>query len=420
MANIDNTLMYKTLFKLLSHDTRNTFVKLNALVGDLENSPVKDMITDSIQELYDLIAASSGFIDGKKRIMSLHDIISDLSLTEDKVCLTSHHRIKFDHDPKIYLFVEVSELFNHAILNIIENALKYSPEEEIVEVSILRDVNTISVYIRDRGIGVEPEIRGKIFEQGYRSRSALSYNGTGIGLWITKNIITRDSGTIEVYDNKGGGTVFKVTVPIFFTDNLEESMNIIVNNYISDPETLTKNLNSIKTLIDMHKPPKEYHYDSMIFANLLNYVRKEKRNKTQSHFKDRLLEIKTRNPSGKTVVIVDDSTYVHYYLGSFFCDLGYRVLDFAFNGEEGYNLYETYKPDLITLDVTMPVMSGIEACEKIITFDSSAKILFLSGLGNHKGLIESINNHMAGKPYGILAKPFDLDTLEKSLKDIRF
>lgn len=419
MIKIDNTLMYKTLFKLLSHDTRNTFVKLNALVGELESTPVKDMITDSIQELYDLIAASSGFIDGKKRILSLYEIISELSLTSDKVCLTSHHRIRFQHDPKIFLFAEVSEIFNHAILNIIENALKYSPEEEMVEVSILRDINTISIYVRDRGIGIEPEIRERIFEQGYRSRNALAYEGTGLGLWITKNIITRDSGTIEVYDNKGGGTVFKVTVPIFFTDNLEESLEIIINNYISEPEELDKSLNSVKTLVDMHNPPKEYHYDSLIFANLLNYLRKEKRNRTNSHFKDRLLEIKTRNPSGKTVVIVDDSTYVHYYLGSFFCDLGYRVLDFAYNGEEGYNLYETHKPDLITLDVTMPIMSGIEACEKIIEFDSEAKILFLSGLGNHKGLIANIDSHMKGKTYGILAKPFDEESLKHSLKQIK-
>lgn len=419
MIDLDNTLMFKTLFKLLDHDTRNTFVKLNALVSDLEDSPVKDMISDSVQELSDIIASSSGFIDGKKRILSMYDIVSDLTLTEDKITLTNHHRIKFSFEPKIYLFVEVSELFNHAILNIIENALKYSPEDEIVEVDIKREENYIVIYVKDQGIGIDPHDQKYIFNQGYRAKNAIKFDGTGVGLWITKNIINRDSGSIEVYSNGEKGSVFKVMVPIFFTNSLEESMDILIFNYIDDHTELEKCMESVKTLVDMHNPPPEYHYDSLIFANLLNYLRKEKRNKTESHFKEKLLEIKSRNPQGKKVIIVDDSTYVHYYLGTFFSRLGYCVVDFAFNGLEGLNLYETYKPDLITLDITMPVMSGLEASEKIMDIDPHAKMLFLSGLGDHKGLHKVIENRLGKHNYGILAKPFTIDDLKDSLGKIK-
>ncbi len=420
MIDVDNTLMFKTLFKLLNHDTRNTFVKLNALVSDLDDSPVKDMIGDSVQELFDLIASSAGFIDGKKRIMSLYDIVSELSLTCDKVTLTNHHRIKFSHDPKVYLFVEVSELFNHAILNIIENALKYSPDNTFVEVEIRRETNFIAIYVKDRGIGINTDDTDSIFTQGYRAKNAQDFEGTGTGLWITKNIIQKNSGTIEVYKNEDKGSVFKIMVPIFITESIEESMDIVIYNYVEDPVELEECLNSVKTLIDLHNPPAEYHYDSLIFANLLNYVRKEKRNKTDSHFKDRLLEIKSRNPDGKTVVIVDDSTYVHYYLGSFFSDLGYRVVDFAYNGQEGFNLYETFKPDIISLDITMPVMSGLEASEKILEFDSGANLLFLSGLGNHKGLHKVIDKKLKGRDFGILTKPFSIDELETALLKFKF
>lgn len=420
MNNIDSTIMYKTLFKLLTHDTRNTFVKLNALIGDLEGGAIKDMIFDSVQELYELIASSSGFIDGKKRIMSLYDIISDLSLTEDKVTLTNHKRVKFTHDPKIYLFIEVSELFHHAILNIIENALKYSPDSEIVEVTITRRENIISITVKDSGIGIEASDLDKIFDQGYRAECAKEYNGTGTGLWITKNIIKKDGGSISVESSCETGSIFTIEIPVFFTSSLEESMDIIIDNYINDPVELGKSLKSVQTLINMHNPPKEYHYDSMVFANLLNYVRKEKRNKNQSHFKDKLLEIKSKNPEGKTVIIVDDSAYVHYYLGSFFCDLGYRVLDYGFNGEEGCNLYETHKPDLITLDITMPVMSGIEAGDKILNMDKDANIMFLSGLGSHSGLVSSINSRLKGKDFSILTKPFTKEKLEESLGSFSF
>ncbi|MGL1894436.1 MAG: ATP-binding protein [Spirochaetaceae bacterium] len=420
MIDIENKLMYKTLFKLLDHDTRNTFVKLNALVSDLNQSPVKDMISDSIQELSELIVASSGFIDGKKRVMSVYDIVSELSLTSDKITLTNHNRINFTHDPKIYLFVEVSELFNHAIINLIENALKYSDESTKVDVSIIREVNNIIISIKDRGIGILEEDREHIFEQGFRAQSAAGYEGTGIGLWITKNIVLKDYGTLEVLDREGSGSEFIITVPIFFTDSLEESMEVVINNYIDNPKELKDCMSSIKTLIDLHNPPDEYHYDSLVFANLLNYVRKEKRNKTDSHFKDRLEEIKSRNPDGKTVLIVDDSTYVHYYLGSFFSDLGFRVLDYAYNGKEGFNLYETFKPDLVSLDITMPVMSGLEASEKILEFDPKANLLFLSGLGSHKGLIKVIKERLNDNKFGMLAKPFNIDELKDSLTIFNF
>lgn len=420
MIEEDNTLMFKTLFKLLNHDTRNTFVKLNALVNDLEESPVKEMINDSVQELNDLIVSSAGFIDGKKRIVSLYDIVSELSLTSDKITLTNHNRINFIHDPKIYLFVEVTELFNHAILNIIENSLKYSPVDQNVDVEIRREANFVTLYVRDRGIGISSEDIDSIFTQGFRASNALDFEGTGTGLWITKNIIQKNSGNIEVYKNEEKGTVFKIMVPIFFTESLEESMDIVIYNYVEDPIELDECINSVKTLVDLHNPPEEYHYDSLIFANLLNYVRKEKRNKTVSHFKDKLVEIKSRNPKGKTVIIVDDSTYVHYYLGSFFCDLGYRVVDFAYNGQEGVNLYKTHKPDIVTLDITMPIMSGLEASEKIIEFDSNANLLFLSGLGSHKGLNDVIDKKLKGKDFGVLTKPFKINELKEALLSFSF
>ena len=80
------------------------------------------------------------------------------------------------------------------------------------------------------------------------------------------------------------------------------SYSIHYTKLYDDPKELNECIRSIKTLIDLHEPPIEYHYDSLLFANLLNYLRKEKRNKTQSHFKDKLLEIKSKNPGGKTVV----------------------------------------------------------------------------------------------------------------------
>ncbi|OQY36378.1 MAG: hypothetical protein B6229_10260 [Spirochaetaceae bacterium 4572_7] len=415
--DIDSTIIYKTLFKLLNHDTRNTFVKLNALISDLGEGAIKDMISDSVRELNDIIESSQGFLDGKKRILSIYDMVSELTITKNKINLTNHDRIHFSNDPKIYLYAEVSELFHHAILNIIENALKYSPPTEVVDVTIKRIDESIILTVADKGIGIETDQLEKIFDQGYRAPEVIhKYHGTGTGLWITKNIICGDGGSIDILNNKPQGTIFRVTIPAFHTEDLESSMDIVIENYINDPVDLDKCIKSVKTLIDMHAPPENYHYDSLVFSNLLNYVRKERRNKNESHFKEKLLEVKSKNPDGRTVLIVDDSSYVHYYLGSFFCELGYRVVDYAENGREACSLYSKYKPDVVSLDITMPVMSGLEASEKILEEDPDANLLFLSGLGNHRGLIDTIESKLGDKTYSILTKPFTIDKLEESLK----
>lgn len=413
----ESTLMYKTLLKLLSHDTRNTFVKLKVLMDDIEDGPVKNMIIDAVEELYETIASSSGFLDGKKRIQSIHDMLVDLKITSDKISLENHKRVDFCSDPKVFLFGEVSELFNHALLNIIENALKYSEDEDKIEVSIKRKASDIVIEVTDSGIGMVQEDIDSIFEQGYRAKIVKDIEGTGTGLWITKNIINRDGGTITVKSELGFGSTFIVTIPAFHTPSLEKAMDIIVENFIDDPDEIEKSLNSVKTLVDLHNPPPDVDYDSVVFANLLNYLRKERRKKSHTHFKDKLLDLKTKNPNGKKVLIVDDSSYVHYYLGNYFTDLGYNVVDFGFNGEEGYKLYSEYRPDIVTLDITMPVMSGLEASEKILEIDSNANLLFLSGLGSHKGLIDNIHSKLGSKPYSVLTKPFTVEKLKEVLKD---
>ncbi len=81
-------------------------------------------------------------------------------------------------------------------------------------------------------------------------------------------------------------------------------------------------------------------------------------------------------------------------------------------------MYKELKPDIITLDITMPVMSGIEASEVIIEHDKNANIIFLSGLGDHRGLSKNIDAKIGRGNYNLLTKPFTKDKLHEILKDI--
>jgi signal transduction histidine kinase len=102
-----------------------------------------------------------------------------------------------------------------ALQNLLDNALKYTPAGGSVSVKL--DVNDEDVHITvaDTGIGMSPEEQKNLFTKFFRSTPALHMytNGTGLGLYITKNIIERHGGTISVVSGVGKGTSFTVSLP---------------------------------------------------------------------------------------------------------------------------------------------------------------------------------------------------------------
>jgi len=115
-----------------------------------------------------------------------------------------------------HVFVSVdSDLLDLAIVNLLENAVKYSVDPAQIEVSIQKVNSLIQVRIQDRGIGIPPVDIPHIFERFYtvdKGRSRKS-GGVGLGLSIVKTIIEKHKGTIEVESN-GKGSAFTVSLPV--------------------------------------------------------------------------------------------------------------------------------------------------------------------------------------------------------------
>ncbi len=87
---------------------------------------------------------------------------------------------------------------------------------------------------------------------------------------------------------------------------------------------------------------------------------------------------------GKRILIVDDSSLMRNRIKGILKDEGHEVIGDAKNGREGVELYKVLKPDLVTMDITMREMDGIEAAREIMDFDNNAKIIFLSNLDGDK------------------------------------
>lgn len=110
-----------------------------------------------------------------------------------------------------------------------------------------------------------------------------------------------------------------------------------------------------------------------------------------------------------TVLIVDDALFMRVAIGNTLKKFGFEVVGEAANGKEAIALYEQLQPDLVTMDITMPGMTGIDAVKEIIAKDPAAKVIMITALGQHKKLKAAIQ---AGAKDFII-KPFQPEQLKE-------
>ena len=112
----------------------------------------------------------------------------------------------------------------------------------------------------------------------------------------------------------------------------------------------------------------------------------------------------------KKVLIVDDAVFMRVVLKNILLKEGYDIVGEASNGLEAIEKYKELKPDVITMDITMPEMDGIVALQELVKIDSEVKVCMVSAMGQEKIIIESIRK--GAKDF--IVKPFNQeDVLSK-------
>ena len=104
-------------------------------------------------------------------------------------------------------------LFGQALVNIIDNAMKYSPRDTRIDIDVTQTEKEISINVSDRGVGIPVEDLDRVFDKFYRVSRPESINGTGLGLAICKGIMEIHGGKIQAKNRKGGGTAIIITLP---------------------------------------------------------------------------------------------------------------------------------------------------------------------------------------------------------------
>src|SRR5207249_11997189 len=125
-------------------------------------------------------------------------------------------RIRMKLPPDLPVLVTDRQLLGRVLSNLLDNALKYSPEGTPCELGARVEVNTLVFWVSDHGVGIQHERIDRIFERFYQVDSSTTrvFRGAGLGLSLVRDLLVRLGGGIEVASQPGEGSTFTIRLPI--------------------------------------------------------------------------------------------------------------------------------------------------------------------------------------------------------------
>ena len=173
-----------------------------------------EKLNSLITDLLDVSKIENGKLKiNKKR----NDITAVIENAVETILQTHDNKVKIDyHGLREPLFLDFDEIrIEQVLINFLTNAIKYSPENNNVIVTVFADDDAVKVSITDFGIGIPLYKQESVFHKFYRvEESSLKFQGMGIGLYICAEIIKQHHGTVGVSSNLNEGSTFYFTLPL--------------------------------------------------------------------------------------------------------------------------------------------------------------------------------------------------------------
>ncbi|RPJ22898.1 MAG: sensor histidine kinase KdpD [Chloroflexi bacterium] len=217
------------LLNSISHDLRTPLVSITGALTSLDEQ--SDSLDDENREsliltareeadrlnrlvgnLLSMTRIESGAIKLHREPGDIQDVIG--TALEQLGKRAANHEIKVNVPDNFPLVPMDFTLIVQVVVNLLENAVKYSSRSSLIEVSASPVDDKARLEIADRGVGIPPEDLTHVFDKFYRVQRSESVSGTGLGLSISKGIIEAHHGTIYARARAGGGTVVSVELPL--------------------------------------------------------------------------------------------------------------------------------------------------------------------------------------------------------------
>jgi len=200
---------YTQLLAKTYEKTDNEFLK--TALGKMENQVNK--MTKLVSDFLKLSKIESGKFQIQNEIFNINELVHEV--VDDIQMVSVHHKILVHEDEPVNVFAD-RERIAQVINNLLNNAIKYSPDSKHIGIKTEKVEDFVRVSITDKGIGIKPEEHQKIFERFYRAKGNenTTFSGFGIGLYISGEIIRRHGGKIGVNSDEGKGASFYFILPV--------------------------------------------------------------------------------------------------------------------------------------------------------------------------------------------------------------
>ncbi|MBU3001970.1 PAS domain-containing hybrid sensor histidine kinase/response regulator [Paraglaciecola arctica] len=307
-----------------------------------------------INDILDFSKIEAGKLELENAVFNLAELLehlrSDLSVMAENKNITFNLVNQVDH----LSWSGDSTRIRQILLNIGSNAIKFTEFGSVTIIVGFEQVKECLTFtIKDTGIGIEHKQLQRLFQRFEQADTSTTrkFGGSGLGLSITHSLVTLMKGEISVESEVAVGTTITVSLP------LEKAIASTVFKQEFDPDE-----------IDF---------------------------------------------SGRTILIAEDNE-INRVVVEAMLESTHAKLVFAVNGLEAIEANKKYTPDVILMDIQMPVMDGIEACKQIKSNDSATPIIALTA----NAMSEDIKKYQLEGFDGHIAKPVELQRLLQSLQQI--
>lgn len=165
-----------------------------------------------VNDLLNLSLITTGKLDLQPEEVDLSSIVTDVAERFSERLKKEHTPLSV-HAPKAVKGMWDKVRVEQAVVNLISNAVKYGNNKPI-EITVSQSGHKAKLAVADQGIGISPDHQKRIFERFERAVSSRDYQGLGVGLYITNQIVKAHNGRISITSKQGKGTTFLVELPL--------------------------------------------------------------------------------------------------------------------------------------------------------------------------------------------------------------
>lgn len=387
----------------MNHELRSP---LNSIIGNTQILLMDSNIPDNERELLENIFGSS-----KNMVQLVNDLLDfsrleageftinlvDFNLLELRTNLhamfantAKEKNLEYEITMEEGMLLEIHADFTRIqqiIVNIVSNAIKYTREGKVSINMYFRDDNLI-VVVKDTGVGMPKETIDDLYTPFKRIEEGKNTNiqGTGLGMFVVKNLLSQMNGTIQCVSEVGLGTTFTVMIPVQAN---YEGAKYVKRIHLEQPEEKTK-VNTNQRIQNVQGEKK-----SLSGTNPVN---------GEYDF------------SGKTILSVDDTVMNNRIIQNLLANTGAKIYCML-DAERCYKYLENSIPDIILLDHMMPGINGVECLETIRKGDNRIKdipVIMLTGNDGEK--YQKLYQDAGANGY--LVKPIMQEKLLNTIKNI--